>query len=66
MPSKPIRRRLWSRPPSPRRARRRGVVIGLGGGSSLDVAKLVALLAGGQEELDDVYGVGKAKGRACR
>lgn len=37
-------------------------VIGLGGGSSLDVAKLAALLAGGREELGDVYGVGKAKG----
>ncbi|MEM5470261.1 iron-containing alcohol dehydrogenase [Hoeflea sp. AS60] len=38
------------------------VVIGLGGGSSLDVAKLVALLAVGKEELKAVYGVGNAKG----
>ncbi|MCD2172182.1 iron-containing alcohol dehydrogenase [Rhizobium sp. C4] len=37
-------------------------VIGIGGGSSLDVAKLVALLAIGQERLAEVYGVGKAKG----
>ncbi|WP_339759628.1 iron-containing alcohol dehydrogenase [uncultured Hoeflea sp.] len=37
-------------------------VIGLGGGSSLDVAKLVALLAVGNEELKSVYGVGNAKG----
>jgi alcohol dehydrogenase class IV len=37
-------------------------VIGLGGGSSLDVAKLVALLAMGQEDLKSVYGVGNAKG----
>jgi len=37
-------------------------VIGLGGGSSLDVAKLAALLAPGQETLQDVYGVGNAKG----
>jgi alcohol dehydrogenase class IV len=37
-------------------------VIGLGGGSSLDVAKLVALLAVGKEALKDVYGVAKAKG----
>lgn len=37
-------------------------VIGLGGGSSLDVAKLVALLAPGTEQLQDVYGVGKATG----
>ena len=37
-------------------------VIGLGGGSSLDVAKLVALLAVGAEALRDVYGVGKVRG----
>jgi alcohol dehydrogenase class IV len=37
-------------------------VIGLGGGSSLDVAKLVALLAMGQETLAGIYGVGNAKG----
>jgi alcohol dehydrogenase class IV len=37
-------------------------VIGLGGGSSLDTAKLVALLAPGRETLADVFGVGKAKG----
>jgi alcohol dehydrogenase class IV len=37
-------------------------VIGLGGGSSMDVAKLVALLAPGHETLEQVYGVGAAKG----
>ncbi|MDF1608005.1 iron-containing alcohol dehydrogenase [Hoeflea sp. YIM 152468] len=37
-------------------------VIGLGGGSSLDVAKLVALLGVGKEELKSMYGVEKAKG----
>ncbi|MBB4040650.1 alcohol dehydrogenase class IV [Microvirga flocculans] len=37
-------------------------VIGFGGGSSLDVAKLVALLAPGGENLSDIYGVGLAKG----
>lgn len=37
-------------------------VIGLGGGSSLDVAKLVALLAMGDETLQGIYGVGNAKG----
>jgi alcohol dehydrogenase class IV len=37
-------------------------VVGLGGGSSMDVAKLVALLARGSEKLADVYGVGFAKG----
>lgn len=37
-------------------------VIGFGGGSPMDVAKLVALLAPGHESLSDVYGVGFAKG----
>jgi alcohol dehydrogenase class IV len=37
-------------------------VIGLGGGSSLDVAKLVALLARSGEALESAYGVGNAKG----
>ncbi len=37
-------------------------VIGFGGGSSMDVAKLVALLAVGKEGLAEVYGVGNAKG----
>jgi len=37
-------------------------VIGLGGGSSLDVAKLVALLIGGNDTLKETYGIGKAKG----
>lgn len=37
-------------------------VLGLGGGSSLDVAKLVALLAPGRETLEAIYGVGLAKG----
>lgn len=37
-------------------------VIGLGGGSSMDVAKLVALLAVGNEKLGDVYGVGQVRG----
>lgn len=37
-------------------------VIGIGGGSSIDVAKLAALLAVGSEKLKDVYGVGMAKG----
>ena len=37
-------------------------VLGLGGGSSLDTAKLVALLASDKERLPDVYGVNLAKG----
>jgi len=37
-------------------------IIGLGGGSSLDVAKLVSVLALGQETLKTMYGVGNVKG----
>jgi len=37
-------------------------VIGFGGGSSLDVAKLAALLIGSGENLDEAWGVGQAKG----
>lgn len=37
-------------------------VVGFGGGSSLDVAKLAALLAGNDQDLADVYGVGNATG----
>lgn len=37
-------------------------VLGLGGGSSLDVAKLVALLACSGEHLAQVYGINQAKG----
>lgn len=37
-------------------------VIGFGGGSSMDVAKLVALLVCSGESLDKVYGVNQAKG----
>lgn len=37
-------------------------VVGLGGGSSLDTAKLVALLAGTDQALPDIYGIGLARG----
>lgn len=37
-------------------------VIGFGGGSSLDVAKLAALLLGAGENIDSIWGVGNAKG----
>ncbi|MBN8979001.1 MAG: iron-containing alcohol dehydrogenase, partial [Rhizobiales bacterium] len=37
-------------------------VIGFGGGSSLDVAKLVALLCGSGEDIENAWGVGNAKG----
>jgi alcohol dehydrogenase class IV len=39
-----------------------GLVIGLGGGSSLDVAKLAALLAGNGGALAEAYGVNTATG----
>ncbi len=42
--------------------RRADYIVGFGGGSSMDVAKLVALLATGKEKLSEVYGVGVAKG----
>jgi alcohol dehydrogenase class IV len=38
-------------------------VIGLGGGSSLDVAKLVALLLRSGERLADIYGIGQVRGK---
>jgi len=38
------------------------LVIGLGGGSSMDVAKLIAILATGEQELADIYGIGKVSG----
>lgn len=38
-------------------------VIGLGGGSSMDVAKLVALLAKGEETLADIYGINLVQGQ---
>lgn len=37
-------------------------VIGFGGGSSLDVAKLAALLIGSGEDIDGAWGVGNARG----
>jgi alcohol dehydrogenase len=45
-------------------ARKHGaeLVIGLGGGSSMDVAKLVAVLAGSEQPLAEMYGIGKVAG----
>ncbi|MBV7481692.1 iron-containing alcohol dehydrogenase [Bordetella sp. BOR01] len=37
-------------------------VVGFGGGSSLDAAKLAALLAGSGEALSSIYGVNQARG----
>jgi alcohol dehydrogenase len=39
------------------------LVIGLGGGSSMDVAKLVAVLAGSEQPLAEMYGIGKVIGK---
>jgi alcohol dehydrogenase class IV len=39
-------------------------IVGFGGGSSMDVAKLVALLAWGKERLEDIYGIDKVSGHA--
>jgi alcohol dehydrogenase len=38
------------------------VVLGLGGGSSMDVAKLISILATGTQSLPEIYGVGKITG----
>ena len=38
------------------------IVIGLGGGSSLDVAKLAAVLLVSEQPLADLYGIGKVQG----
>ncbi|MGU3401516.1 iron-containing alcohol dehydrogenase [Brucellaceae bacterium D45D] len=38
------------------------IVIGLGGGSSLDIAKLVAVLLNTRQPLKEMYGIGKVEG----
>ena len=38
------------------------LVIGLGGGSSMDVAKLIAVLVAGEQELATMYGIGNVRG----
>eukprot|EP01034_Spumella_vulgaris_P022475 gene22476-28603_t len=38
------------------------LIIGLGGGSSMDVAKLIAVLAGSEQPLPAIYGIGNVKG----
>ncbi len=39
------------------------IVIGLGGGSSMDVAKLIAILAAGNQPISQIYGIGNVKGK---
>jgi len=39
-------------------------VAGIGGGSALDVAKVVAVLCSGEQTLDEVWGIGNVKGRS--
>lgn len=41
-------------------------VVGLGGGSPLDAAKLVAALVRSAQDIDDVFGIGLLRGRAAR
>jgi alcohol dehydrogenase len=45
------------------RANKVDAVIGLGGGSSMDLAKLVAALLNGRQTIADVQGTGKLQGR---
>ena len=44
------------------RRERVGAVIGFGGGSSMDVAKLVAVLTRSEQTLSQIYGIGKVVG----
>jgi alcohol dehydrogenase class IV len=39
------------------------IVIGLGGGSSMDVAKLIAVLNGSAQTITEIYGIGNVRGR---
>jgi alcohol dehydrogenase len=39
------------------------IIIGIGGGSSMDVAKLIAVLAGSDQALSQIYGIGNVTGQ---
>ena len=45
------------------RAHQADLVIGMGGGSSLDVAKLIAVLAANSQTLAEIYGIGNVRGQ---
>lgn len=45
------------------RARNIDLVLGLGGGSSMDVAKLIAVLASSKQPMQEIYGIGNVKGK---
>ncbi|SEF92666.1 Alcohol dehydrogenase, class IV [Bryocella elongata] len=40
-------------------------VLGLGGGSALDLAKLVAAFVSSSQRVEDAFGIGLLKGRSC-
>lgn len=42
------------------------LVLGVGGGSVLDVAKLIAALTYGEQKIDDVFGINILKGREAK
>ena len=44
------------------RAEKVDIVLGLGGGSSLDIAKLVAVMIGSDQDLSTMYGIGNVSG----
>jgi alcohol dehydrogenase len=43
---------------------RAGLIVGLGGGSVMDVAKLIAALLDGKQKIGEVFGIGKLHGRS--
>ena len=40
-------------------------ILGLGGGSVLDIAKLVAAFVKGEQSIEETFGIGILRGRAC-